>query len=188
MFARCFAGRSRTHACFNKGEPRVLSKAPSVRRVDHADVFDRNHRPGTGGVLRPPGARIDITITGAIKLDFSSEKHDKWLVSSIKCDDVTVVATGERGIVATTKGNSVPGDPASCVYSMKVPSGVALSVYAQIGSAQSVGITSLDKLKKSDLLAQKLGPTNTIKGDSQFLKIKLSDSTNTLPLYLKLDT
>jgi hypothetical protein len=132
--------------------------------------------------------KLDSTITGAIKLDFSSEKHDKWLVSSIKCDDVTVVATGERGIVATTKGNSVPGDPASCVYSMKVPSGVALSVYAQIGSAQSVGITSLDKLKKSDLLAQKLGPTNTIKGDSQFLKIKLSDSTNTLPLYLKLDT
>jgi hypothetical protein len=84
---------------------------------------------------------------------------------------------------------SAPGDPASCVYSMKVPSGTSLSVYAQIGSAQSVGITSLVKEGfKTDLLTQKLAPAGTIKSDPALIKSKDTNSTNTLPIYLKIDT
>jgi hypothetical protein len=74
---------------------------------------------------------------------------------------------------------------------MKVPSGMSLSVYAELGSPQSVGITSLDKtgLKiKSDLLTQKLAPSTAIKTDPQYYKSAGAGSSASLPLYLKIDT
>ena len=68
-------------------------------------------------------SKLDSSVKGAIKIDFSGVNTLKWKFSSVKCDDVTVVATGANAVVAITKAASVPGDPASCVYSMKVPSG-----------------------------------------------------------------
>ena len=134
-----------------------------------------------------PALKLDSFIKGAIKIDFSSENLLKWKFSSVKCDDVTVVTTGANAVVATTKAASVPGDPASCVYSMKVPSGLTLSVYAEIGSSQSVGITGVSNpALKSDLKTQKLGPTTEIKSRVEFYKPG-ANSTDTLPLYLKID-
>lgn len=132
--------------------------------------------------------KLDSAVTGSIKLDISSGKLDKWKPSSLKCDDVTVVATSENAIVASTKATSAPGDPASCVYSMKVPSDVSLSIYAKLGSGESIGVTSLNKVGlKSDLFALKLAPAAGLKSQSQLLKVKPGGS-DTLPIYLKLDT
>jgi len=92
-------------------------------------------RPGVAGVAQPTivaavgdktgvQLKLDSAINGEIKLDLSSSKlADKWRVTSLKCDDVTVVATGSQGVVGTTKAAPAPGDPTSCVYSLKVPSG-----------------------------------------------------------------
>jgi hypothetical protein len=132
--------------------------------------------------------KLDSVVTGTIKLDFSSSRLDKWKASSLKCDDVTVVATSANAIVASAKATSAPGDPASCVYSMKVPSDVSLSIYAKLGSGESIGVTSLNKVGlKSDLFALKLAPASGLKSESQLLKVKAGGS-DTLPIYLKLDT
>lgn len=139
---------------------------------------------------------FDSQLGGAIKLDLSSSKlADKWRVTSLKCDDVTVVATDAQVVVATTK--AVPGsDQTSCVYSMKVPSGEALSVYAEVGSPSSVGITGSPKLADgsyakapitSDLKTQGYLKLDYIKSDA--LKVKLTAAgSETLPLYIKLDS
>jgi hypothetical protein len=83
----------------------------------------------------------------------------------------------------------VQGDPVSCVYSLKVPSGVGLSIYAQLGSPESVGVTALDKSGlKSNVVIAKLAPTGAVKTAPQYLKIKDPASSSSLPLYLKLDT
>jgi len=68
----------------------------------------------------------------------------------------------------------VPGDPASCVYSMKVPSGVALSIYAQLGSAESVGVTAAATSRASSRMSwSKNSPRPAqFKTAPQYLKIK----------------
>lgn len=140
--------------------------------------------------------KFDGQLGGAIKFDLSTSKiSDKWHVSSLKCDDVTVYAAGPTGVVATAK--AVPGaDPATCVYSMKVPSGESLSVYASVGSPSSVGITGLHKLADgtfskvqttSDLKTEGFIKLDTIKGGAQTIKLATGGS-ETLPLYIKLDT
>jgi hypothetical protein len=135
------------------------------------------------------GIKLDSWVKGAIKIDYSGVNTLKWKYTSVKCDDVTVVATVANSVVSSTKGSSVPGDPASCVYSMKVPSGVALSIYAQLGSAESVGVTARDKSGlKSNVVVQKLAPPGAVKTAPQYLKIKDPASSSSLPLYLKLDT
>jgi hypothetical protein len=139
--------------------------------------------------------KLDGVVSGAIKLDLSSGKlgsklaEAKWKASSLKCDDVTVVATDAGRIVASAKATQVAGDPASCVYSMKVPAEVSLSIYAEIGSAHSIGLVSLDKVGlKSDLIALKLAPAGTLKTESQAFKLKAGSTVDTLPIYLKLDS
>jgi hypothetical protein len=135
--------------------------------------------------------KLDGVLTGAIKLDVSSSKLklDKWKPSSLKCDDVTVVATDSNRIVSQTKATPAAGDPASCVYSLKVPANVSLSVYAVVGSAQSIGLASLDKVGlKLDAVALKLAPAGQFKTESQLFKLKAGSTVDTLPIYLKLDS
>ena len=74
------------------GAPPVAARATTVAAVD---AF----------------IKLDSLIKGEIKLDLSYSKlADKWRVTSLKCDDVTVVATGPQGVVAT--GKATPGsDP-----------------------------------------------------------------------------
>jgi len=164
-------------------------------------------RPGVAGVAQPTivaavgdktgvQLKLDSAINGEIKLDLSSSKlADKWRVTSLKCDDVTVVATGSQGVVGTTKAAPAPGDPTSCVYSLKVPSGEALSVYAVLGSGQSVGITGLHKLADgsyakvsttSDLKTENFLKIESLKGGLQTVKLS-TGGTETLPLYIKLE-
>ena len=77
-------------------------------------------RLGPPAVARPPVVaafdtylKLDSLIKGTIKLDISTSKlADKWTVTSLKCDDVTVVATDSKGVVATAKATP-GGDPAS---------------------------------------------------------------------------
>ncbi|MGA2393727.1 MAG: hypothetical protein ABSH03_10300 [Candidatus Lustribacter sp.] len=158
-------------------------------------------RLGPPAVARPPVVaafdtylKLDSLIKGTIKLDISTSKlADKWTVTSLKCDDVTVVATDSQGVVATAK--ATPGaDPASCVYSMKVPSGDSLSIYADIGSAQSVGVTGFPKLADgtfpkaaitSDLKKQSFLKINSIKSDYKSIKLTTGES-ETLPISINL--
>lgn len=140
--------------------------------------------------------KLDAFIKGELKLDLVGSKvADKWKISELKCDDVTVVATNERGIVASTKATAALGDPASCIYSMKVPSGEPLSVYAELGSAKSVGITGFHKLPngsyakeaiKSDLKTEKFLKIDTFKTELAQVKLK-NGETETLKFDLKLD-
>lgn len=151
---------------------------------------------GAGQIKLDKHITFDSQINGAIKFDLSSSKlADKWRVTSLQCDDVTVVATDAQGIVASAKAGPA-GDPASCVYSMKVPSGESLSVYAVLGSGKSVGITGLHKLADgsyakvattSDLKTENFLKLDSFKGGLQTIKLA-SGGTETLPLYLKLDT
>jgi hypothetical protein len=146
------------------------------------------------------GIKLDSWAKGGIHIESQGIKlADKWKVSSLKCSDVTVVAMAGDKVVSSAGAMSDPNDPASCVYSMKVPSSIPLSVYAQIGNAQSVGITSLgkgqkegvpgyDKLgSKSDLVSTKIFPPGGLKGAPQLVKIRDSASSISLPLYIKLD-
>jgi len=165
-----------------RGAAAAVVAKPTV--VAAVDAFDKH-------------LTFDSQLGGAIKLDLSSSRlADKWHVSSLKCDDVTVFAADATGVVATTKAG--PGaDPATCVYSMKVPSGESLSIYAGIGSASSVGITGLHKLADgsyakvvttSDLKTEGLIKLDAlIKGGAQTIKLATGGS-ETLPLYIKLDT
>jgi hypothetical protein len=139
---------------------------------------------------------FDSQLGGAIKLDLSTSKiSDKWHLSSLKCDDITVNATSVTGaVVATTKAVTGP-DSLACVYSMKIPSGESLSVYAILGSPSSVGITGLHKLADgsyaktptiSDPKTEGFIKLDTIKGTPQIIKLATAGS-ETLPLYIKLD-
>jgi len=138
--------------------------------------------------------KLDSTLTGAIKFDLGS-RSDKWHVSNIKCNDVTVVAADAGRVVAHQTAQPGIGDTASCVYSLKVPSGQNLSVYAVLGSPQSVGIKGYLKLDKggfdtkqtdSDLKTQGFLKLDQYKSGLQTIKLT-SGGQQTLPLYLKLD-
>jgi hypothetical protein len=142
-------------------------------------------------------ALLKYDLKGTIKLDISASKlADKWKSTEVKCDDVTVVATGALGVVTMTKAASAPGDPASCVYAMKVPSDVSLSVYAAIGSPKSIEITGFHKIAadkwdttaiKSDPVKEGFLKIDGIKGESAAIKLKAGESA-TLPLYIKLSS
>ena len=162
---------------------RLGTAVPKPVVVAAVDAFDKH-------------LTFDSQLGGAIKLDLSSSKvGDKWHVSSLKCDDVTVYAADATGVVATAKAS--PGaDPATCVYSMKVPSGESLSIYASVGSPSSVGITGLHKLADgsfskiqttSDLKTEGFIKYDAIKSGAQTIKLATGGS-ETLPLYIKLDT
>jgi len=138
--------------------------------------------------------KLDSTLTGLIKFDLG-KYGDKWHISKLKCDDVTVVAADAGRVVAKDTAHPGTGDAASCVYSMKVPSGQNLSVYAVLGSPQSVGIKGFLKLDKggfdtkqtdSDLKTQGFLKLDQYKSGLQTIKLT-SGAQQTLPLYLKLD-
>jgi len=156
------------------------SAQPTI--VAAVDAFDKN------------AYKLDSWIKGEVHIKSLPDKiADKWKVSSVKCSDVTVVAMADGKVVSTAAAMSDPMDPAACVYSLKVPSSISLSIFAQLGNAQSVGVSSNregtgpDKVVKSDLVTAKIAPAGSLKGSPQSLKANGGVATNSLPLYIKID-